>query len=132
MLLHFLSHQDNYGLISEKYGVARSSFHLIVNRLLKICVVHLMPKYLKWPNAERQREMSSYFLFRNGFPGVIGAIDGTHITIAKPPTACFPDDYYSNRTKKFSMLLQVTALEDLSLSSIDVGQPGRCHDATMF
>ena len=107
MLLHFCAYQGKYGLLSEKFGITRSCYHHCVDGLLDICVQNLLPKYIKWPSAERQKETAFYFNERYRFPGVIGAIDGTHITLTKPPGDCFPEDYFSIRKKIYTMLLQV-------------------------
>ena len=107
MLLHFLAHQGKYGLLSEKFGVTCSCYHGCVDSLLEICVQHLLHRFIQWPSADQQKECSDYFHERYGFPGVVGAINGTHITIAKPPGEFFPEDYFSVRKKIYTMLLQV-------------------------
>ncbi len=76
--------------------------------------------------------MSEYYEDKYGFPGVIGAIDGTHIQIVHPPDRFFPQYYFSNRTKWFTMNCQITAVSDLKFSSIDVGHPGKDHDVRVF
>ncbi len=50
---------------------------------------------IQWPSADHQKECANYFSDRYKFPGVVGAIDGMHITIAKPPGEFFPEDYFS-------------------------------------
>ncbi len=105
MLLHFVAHHGKYGLLSEKFGVTRTCYHGCVDGLIEICVEHLLSRFVMWPSAERQKECADYF--RDRFLGVIGAIDGTHITIAKPPGQFFPEDYFSVSKKIYMMLLQV-------------------------
>ncbi len=107
MLLHFVAHQGKYGLLSEKFVITRSCYHGCVNDLLDICVQHLLPKYIQWPSVERQKETSDFFRDKFKFSGVIGAIDGTHIGIARPLGEFFTEDYFSIRKKIYTMLLQV-------------------------
>ncbi len=107
MLLHFVAHHGKYGLLSEKFGVTRSCYHGSVDCLMDICVEHLLPQFVVWPSADWQKECADYFRDRYQFPGVIGAIDGTHIMIAKPLGQFFPEDYFSVRKKIYTMLLQV-------------------------
>ena len=39
---------------------------------------------MKWPSADRKREIKTGFYEKGGFPGVIGCIDGTHVRIQAP------------------------------------------------
>ncbi len=115
MLLHFVAHQGKYGLLSEKFGITRSCYHGCVDSLMEICVESLLAVYIQWPSAERQKECADYFAERYQFPGVVGTIDGTHITIAKPTGDFFPEDYFSVRKKIYTMLLQVNHVCHLCL-----------------
>lgn len=99
MLLHFVAHQGKYGLLSEKFGITRSCYHRCVESLMDICVESLLQQYVQWLGSEHQKECVDYFAEQYKFPGVVGAIDGTHITIAKPPGEFFPEDYFSVRKK---------------------------------
>ncbi len=107
MLLHFVAHQGKYGLLSNRFGLTRSCYHRCVDDLLDIVVHNALHKFISWPDAHRQKETSDYFDSKFGFPGVIRSTDGTHITIAQPPGAFFPEDYFSVRKKIYTMLLQV-------------------------
>lgn len=44
----------------------------------------LCKKFVKWPNNEEKQEIMLKFEDLGGFPGVIGAIEGTHISITPP------------------------------------------------
>ena len=46
-----------------------------MNAILK----YQTPNIKTWPSEEDQREMASSFEDKTGFPGNIGAVDGTHI-----------------------------------------------------
>ena len=162
MLLHFVAHRGKYGLLADKFGFTRSCYFACVEEMISIITEDLLQRNIFWPNSERQKEMSDYYEQRFGFPGVIGAVDGTHITISKPPGLQFSEDYFSVRKKMYTMLLQVgqcvcvknsgppqspqavhtimricftlqlTVMDDLTISSINVGHPGRAHDAHVF
>lgn len=43
-----------------------------------------MQKLNKWPDQSEQNEISNYFERKNGFPGIIECLDGTHIPICAP------------------------------------------------
>ena len=106
MMLHFLAHQGKYGLLSDRFGLTRSCYHRCVDDLLNI-VVQQLQKFISWPDAHRHKETADYFHNKFAFPGVIGSIDGTHITVARPPGEFFLEDYFSVRKKIYTMLLQV-------------------------
>ncbi len=105
MLLHFVAHQGKYGLLSDRFGLTRSCYHRCVDDLLDIVVNQALKKFISWPDVHRQKETADYFQSKFGFPGVVGSIDSTHITIARPPGQFFPEDYFSVRKKIYTMLL---------------------------
>ncbi len=74
---------------------------------MAIVAQDLLRSHIFWPKCDWQKEMCDYYHQRYGFPGVIGAIDGTHVTISKPPGVQFSEDYFSVRKKMYTMLLQV-------------------------
>ncbi|KAK4882161.1 hypothetical protein RN001_005480 [Aquatica leii] len=69
------------------------------------------------------------FEAQHGFPGVLGAIDGTHIPITAPSK---DQAAYCNRHQHHSIILQ--AICDANYKFIDVfaGYAGSVHDARVF
>ena len=132
MTLHFVAHESKYFQGADKFGVSRSTIFDRVFAVLYVMADQLLPRYVKWPSHSEQRETAEFYDDKYGFPGVVGAIDGTHIQISRPPDRFFPQDYFSNRTKKFTMNCQISAVQDLRFTSVDVGHPGKDHDARVF
>lgn len=64
-----------------------------------------------------------------GFPGVVGMIDGTHISITKPAERGI--DYF-NRKDYYLVVLQAVVMEDLRFIDAFAGFPGKVHDARIF
>ncbi|XP_065435194.1 uncharacterized protein LOC135978000 [Chrysemys picta bellii] len=64
-----------------------------------------------------------------GFPNCGGAIDGTHIPILAPENQ---GTQYINRKGYFSMVLQALVDYKGHFTNINVGWPGRVHDARVF
>ena len=69
------------------------------------------------------------FETRWGFPQCVGAIDGSHIPIASPQE--YPADYY-NRKGWHSIVLQGVVDHEYRFWNVNVGWPGRVHDARVL
>ncbi|KAK3923598.1 Putative nuclease [Frankliniella fusca] len=41
-------------------------------------------KYIQWPTPAEREETKRFFQLQSGYPGIVGAIDGTHIEITSP------------------------------------------------
>ncbi len=132
MTLHFVAHESKYFQGGDKFGVSRSTVFKHVYAVLYVIGDQLLSKYVRWPSSSEQRDIAEFYEDKYSFPGVVGAIDGTHMQIARPPDKFFPQDYFSNRTKRFTMNCQITAVQDLRFSSVDVGHPDKDHDARIF
>ena len=88
-----------------------------------------MNELIKWPTGQKLIDTIDAFERMKGFPGVVGAIDGTHIPIKAPKEN--PNDYIN---RKFFHSIQLQAVFDADLLCTDAfcGFPGRIHDARAF
>lgn len=90
--------------VSTKFNVGKASSIRIMRRVTK-ALHEIAPRFIQWPQGERATEVMAAFERNSAFPGVIGAIDGTHVEIRKPH-----DDVhqaYVNRKGYASIQLQV-------------------------
>ena len=60
---------------------------------------------IKWPTRERLVETQNDFLRLCGLPTVVGAIDGTHVSISKPRFGAI--DYYYFKSGGYTLNCQV-------------------------
>ncbi|KAG8231963.1 hypothetical protein J437_LFUL008883, partial [Ladona fulva] len=67
---------------------------------------------------------------RWGFPGVIGAVDGTHIAIVPPVSEREHD--FANRKGFHSKNVQIVCDYDLEILSLNALHGGRTHDAHIW
>ena len=75
------------------------------------------------------QEIVDRFFQHKGFPGIIGAIDGSHIPI-KPPTV--DAEQYYNRKKFPSIILQAVCDQNLHFLDVYCGWPGSVHDSRVL
>ncbi|CAC5374654.1 unnamed protein product [Mytilus coruscus] len=100
--MRYIATSETYRSISDRFGVTISSTHRAVRRCTT-AVVQIADQYICWPDEAKQAEIKNKFKAIKGLPGVIGAVDGTHISIRKPTD--HPQSYL-NRKKDYSIILQ--------------------------
>lgn len=94
-------------------------------------IASLYSKYVKFPRTQREQQNTMYdFYAASKLPGVIGAIDCTHVPIQSPGG----DDaeIYRNRKGYFSINVQLVCDQQYYISDAVVRWPGSVHDSTIF
>jgi len=89
----------------------------------------LMDEFITIPTGQKAQAVMEAFEEKRGFPGVMGAIDGTHIPIKAPK---HNHEQYINRKGFFSIQLQVICDPDLLITDVFCGYPGSVHDTCVF
>ena len=90
---------------------------------------HMLPNYVKKPSEERMEEIIDEFETLWGFSQVIGAIDGSHVPILKPVESA--SDYF-NRKGFYSIIIQRVVDSPGLFIDVNIGWPGKVHDAQVF
>lgn len=129
IFIKYLSSQMPFQSIADHYRVCEFTVFNIVKRLSDVICAHLLEKYIKWPEAQNVQETVQGFMNLKGFPGVLGAIDGSHIPI-KTPVVC-PENYI-NRKSFASINLQAVCYSKMHFLDIFVGWPGSVHDSRVL
>ncbi|KAG8172947.1 hypothetical protein JTE90_024056 [Oedothorax gibbosus] len=114
--------------IANLFGVARSTACTIINHTCKNIAVHFRQR-IKFPRGDDLLEIADSFLGLGGLPGVVGAVDGTHIPIKAPSSNA--TEYYC-RKGHYSVLLQGVADHKKSFTNVYFGWPGSVHDARVL
>ncbi|XP_013144283.1 PREDICTED: putative nuclease HARBI1 [Papilio polytes] len=85
-------------------------------------------QFIKFPSNLEMIKQQFYGI--SHFPGIIGAVDGTHIPIQNPggPHA----EVYRNRKKFFSINTQIVCGPYLEIYDIVADRPGSVHDNRIF
>lgn len=86
-----------------KFNVGNATAWRAVRKVVKI-LCRYRNYFIRWPNRREMDDCSRRLQIEYGFPGVIGALDGTHICILAPSE---DSQSYINRKGRHSIQLQV-------------------------
>jgi len=84
-------------------GIGKSTAHLCIHECTFAICRHMFKTYIRLPTAEEARSNMAKWQQQSGIPSIIGAIDGTHISILKP---CQHGEDYFNRKSFYSINVQ--------------------------
>ena len=127
--LWYLSTGSDFRTIGHLFGVSKSAVSIIVQEVCAAITEKLLPTNIQFPTGEKLQQTVDGFMDRYGFPQCFGVVDGSHIPIVSPQY--FPADYY-NRKGWHSVILQGTVNHLGQFIDVNVGWPGRVHDARVF
>lgn len=131
MSIRYLVSQETVKELSDRFGVTEHSFLRCKKGVIGAFVNRLLPTFITWPNNQEFDTISDKFneMAASDFPNIIGALDGTHIEIEAPNEN--PKAYF-NRKQYHSIILQAVCTDDLRFTDINIGWPGRVHDAKVL
>lgn len=126
--LWYNSNTLTFRQLGNLFGISKSSAWIAVTRVSSWLVSNSQ-HYVKWPQGDAVRENCRKFEAKKKIPGVIGAIDCTHISIAAPK---FDKECYYNRKQSFTIILQAVVDADKKFVDICCGEPGSLHDSRVL
>ncbi|KAG6936492.1 hypothetical protein G0U57_012256, partial [Chelydra serpentina] len=115
----------SYQSVANQFGVGRSTVGVAVMQVANAIVELLLSKVVTLGNV--QVIVDGFAAM--GFPNCGGAINGTHIPILGPD---HQGSQYINQKGYFSMVLQALVDHKGRFTNINVGWPGKVHDALVF
>ncbi|KAM7297958.1 putative nuclease HARBI1 [Ixodes scapularis] len=117
-------------VLGDLWGVHKSTVCRVVKRVTH-AIAALARDFISFPTTEAERRtVSEGFYSMQGFPGVVGAIDCTHVPIQSPGGD--HAELYRNRAGYFSINVQTVSDHQLCIRNIVVRWPGSVHDSTIF
>jgi hypothetical protein len=123
-----LATPESYRSVSDSFNVGKSTVSDSVHRVVDVVVNHLCQIFIKWPVIENRQNVALE-LARYGLPNVIETIDRCHIPIKKNKGN---GNYYYNRKKHYSAVLQGICKSNLMFTDVDCRWPDSVHDARIF
>lgn len=127
--LRFFATGDFQMTNGDLFGVHQTSVCRIVHRVSPI-FAKMSDMYIRFPDSEELSIIRRHFYDNFQFPGVIGAVDGTHIRIEKPTGPV--SELYRNRKDYFSINTQVMCDHNLKIRDLVVRWYGSAHDSRVF
>lgn len=111
-------------------GIHKATISRVVKRVTDK-IASLKPEYIRMPTtmAERAETKARFYAIAH-FPGVIGAVDCTHVRIHSPGGE--NAEMFRNRKGYFSINVQVVCDATLRVCNIVARWPGSVHDSTIF
>lgn len=90
----------------------------------------LAPRFIKFPvSNEEITDVKRKFHDLAGFPNVVGAVDGTHVSIARPVEN---EEVYFNRKNYHSINCQMICDAEMRFTNVVAKWPGATHDSHMW
>ena len=133
MTLRYMASQETICIleISDRFNVTEFSLLRCKEQVINAMIRVLLKRFIKWPSIADLAGISNRFstMGDNRLTNVVGAIDGSHIPIEAPHVNA--NSYY-NRKQFHSIILQGVCDDTLKFVDINVGWPGRVHDAKVF
>jgi hypothetical protein len=117
-------------VVGDLVGVSQSTVSRIIKRV-SLLIASLVQQHIKFPTtqAERATTMRQFHDLAN-FPGILGAIDCTHIAIQSPGGD--HAELYRNRKGYFSINVQAICDAKLKFTNVVARWYGSAHDSTVF
>ena len=128
--LRYYATNSYYSLVGDSIGIHKCSVSRIVNRVTR-AICRLSNRFIKFP-TENDDVATTKRKFHDiaDMPHVIGAIDGTLITIIKPHER---ENLYVSRLKRgHSLNVLATCNADMLLTNVVAKYPGSTNDSYIW
>lgn len=128
LYIWYISNTVTFRQLGSLFGVAKSTAWDSV-RNVSSWLISISHEFLRWPRGEEMEETCRKFELKAKIPGVIGAIDCTHITINAPVVS---KESYFDRNRNYSIILQAVVDAEKKFTNVYCGEPGSLHDSRVL
>jgi hypothetical protein len=113
-------------VVAEIFDVSKSTAYSTILRTCKL-FYRFRNDFIFWPSRHELSEIEREFGLRSPYPGIIGAIDGTHVKISGQV-----DNSYIDRNHNYSLHIQLICDAKRVFTDVFCGFPGSVHDQRVF
>ncbi|XP_065209206.1 putative nuclease HARBI1 [Planococcus citri] len=133
-VLRFLAQGGYQASVGNEYeaAIAQSTVSVVLNEVIDAMNLLICPRFIKFPSIEGLKRTAHYFQHKKKLriPGIIGAVDGTHISIVGPKDdAEHPEFIYVNRKHFHSINVQIISDHNYKILNVNAKFPGSSHDS---
>ncbi|XP_066450806.1 uncharacterized protein [Eleutherodactylus coqui] len=125
----FLATGNSYASQHSQFLIGRSTIGGIVRETCDVLWQCLVPLVMAPPSRQDWLDVAEGFMSAAQFPNCIGALDGKHIHVLKPPNL---GSQYFNYQQFFSVVLLAVADSNYRFLLVDIGAFGSAGDARIF
>ncbi|XP_069615947.1 uncharacterized protein [Ranitomeya imitator] len=129
LTLRFLSTGLSYAGLHLEFLIGRSTISVIVRTTCSQIWLKLNEVVMPEPKMEDWVKIATGFQNNCDFPNCIGAVDGKHIRVRKPPNS---GSQFYNYKQFFSVVLLAVADSNYRFIIVDIGAYGRTGDSRVF
>ncbi|XP_062849608.1 putative nuclease HARBI1 [Trichomycterus rosablanca] len=131
LMLRFLATGKMQQCSADDLGPSQPTIsRVVMQTIMALTARHIVTRFIDFPTTPRViQQKQTQFMQIAGFPGVVGAIDGTHIKIIAPS---INEDVYVNRKRYHSINTQVVFDAEYNILDVVPKWPGSTHDARIF
>ncbi|KAM4045383.1 uncharacterized protein ACNLHF_009211 [Anomaloglossus baeobatrachus] len=127
--LRFLATGQSFSALHFDFLLGRSTIAVIVRHTCDMIWQHLKEEMMPQPNRQDWLKISKGFKDCVDFPNCIGALDGKHFRVKKPPNS---GSRYFNFHKFFSVVILALVDTDYRFIYAGIGAYGSASDARIF
>ncbi|XP_069618437.1 uncharacterized protein [Ranitomeya imitator] len=127
--LRFLATGESYTSLHLQFRVGKSTISQIVRCTCAVIWQKLQPIVMPCPTEETWLQVAAGFQSVANFPNCVGAVDGKHVRVLKPPRSGSRFFIYK---KYFSVVLMAVADAHYKFVAIDVGAYGSSGDSRVL
>ncbi|KAM4031898.1 uncharacterized protein ACNLHF_019279 [Anomaloglossus baeobatrachus] len=127
--LRFLATGESYTSLHLQFRVGKSTISEIVRCTCGVIWQKLQPIVMPSPTEATWLQVAAGFQTVANFPNCIGAVDGKHVRVQKPPRS---GSLFFNYKKYFSVVLMAVADAHYKFIAIDVSAYGSTGDSRVL
>ncbi|XP_040275603.1 uncharacterized protein LOC120990767 [Bufo bufo] len=127
--LRFLATGNSFASLHFEFRMGTSTIAGIVRATCATMWLRLRAAVLPQPTRQQWLQIAQGFQKRAQFPNCIGALDGKHIRVKKPPNS---GSRFYNYKQFFSVVLLALADTNYRFIIVDIGAYGSLADARIF